>query len=259
MFRRIVLSALLGGLLAGLALTGLQMLQVVPIILQAESYEADGVEADHGAAAHENSAHDHGSQEHGTRGEGFLRNLRDALTGFHGLHAEWAPEDGAERTAYTALANVLIAIGFGLLLAAAYSLRRRGVGFAQGMLWGLAGYAVFFALPAIGLPPELPGDLAAPLVDRQGWWLLTVICSGAGLALILLRKDWAWKIIGALLMAVPHLVGAPHPEVMGGNAPRELTEVFVWATAFANAVFWIVLGALTAFSFKKLGSRNNTA
>ena len=39
MFRRIVFSAVAAGLLAGILLTAVQRLQVVPVILEAETYE----------------------------------------------------------------------------------------------------------------------------------------------------------------------------------------------------------------------------
>jgi cobalt transporter subunit CbtA len=238
MFRRIVLSAFIGGLLAGLVLTGLQMLQVVPIILEAETYEGGE------AAGHDHAAA--GEHRHDAAG-----GIRSSVASFHAMEAEWTPEDGLERTLYSALANIAIGIGFGLLLGAAFALRER-IDPIQGALWGLAGYAVFFVLPALGLHPEIPGDMAAPLVDRQGWWLLTVVCSATGLALVFLRRAWGWKIGGLALLLIPHVIGAPHPELAGGIAPRELAESFVWATALANGVFWVVLGWLTALSFRKL-------
>ena len=245
MFRRIVLSACIGGLLAGLVLTGLQMLQVVPIILEAETFEGSGMAADGHGHAHGTQA---GEAEHAP---GLLDRIRAGVASFHATEAEWAPRDGLQRTLYSALANIVIGIGFGLLLGAAYSLRKR-IDPAQGVLWGLAGFAVFFVLPSIGLHPEIPGDMAAPLVDRQAWWLLTVVCSASGLALVFLRQEWSWKIGGLVLLLVPHVIGAPHPEMVGGTAPRELASSFVWATALVNGVFWVVLGWLTALSFRKL-------
>lgn len=246
MFKRIVLSACMAGVLAGLVLTGLQRVQVVPLILEAERYESAGAGTGHAHGVHANGA----DSGHAHPESGVLAAPYRALVHFFNAEAQWAPAEGWERTFYTALANVCIAIGFGLLLAAAFALRR-DVRWGQGALWGLAGYATFFVLPAVGLPPELPGTAAAELVDRQGWWLLTVVCSGAGLALALLRAEWGWKLAGLALVAVPHLVGAPHPEVHGGAVPYELLQAFVWATALVNGVFWVLLGAATAFLFRR--------
>ena len=223
MFRRIVFSACLAGLVAGIALTGIQRLQVVPIILEAETYEA----AEPGATTR---AHADGASHE---------------------HDGWSPEDGLERTFWTGVANVGMGIGFALLLGAAFSLRDN-VNWRQGILWGLGGYAAFFALPALGLAPELPGTDAGALPNRQAWWLVTVTLSAAGIALLGLARGWPWKAAAVALIAIPHLVGAPHPDSHTTLAPPELLQTFIVATAIANAVFWVVLGTGCAIAFKKL-------
>ena len=223
MFRRIVLSAGLAGLVAGIALTGVQQLQVVPIILEAEAYEAAEPEA----------------TTHAHAGGASLK------------HDGWSPEDGLERTFWTGVANVGMGIGFALLLATAFSLRT-GVTWRQGILWGLGGYAAFFALPALGLAPELPGTEAVALEERQAWWLVTVTLSAVGVALLGLTRGWPWKVAALGLIAVPHLIGAPHPDPYTTLAPPELLQTFIVATAIANAVFWVVLGAGCAIAFKRL-------
>ena len=79
----------------------------------------------------------------------------------------WAPADGFERSAFTALANVVTAIGFALLLVTASELSGGLTGWRQGVFWGLAGFAVFTLAPGLGLPPELPGMPAADLGRRS--------------------------------------------------------------------------------------------
>ena len=223
MFRRIVFSACLAGLVAGIALTGIQRLQVVPIILEAETYEAAEPEATTRAHA-DGASHEHDG---------------------------WSPEGGLERTFWTGVANVGMGIGFALLLGVAFSLRDN-VNWRQGILWGLGGYAAFFALPALGLAPELPGTDAGALPNRQAWWLVTVTLSAAGIALLGLARGWPWKAAAVALIAIPHLVGAPHPDSHTTLAPPELLQTFIVATAIANAVFWVVLGTGCAIAFKKL-------
>ena len=229
MFRRIVFSAVLAGVVAGVLLTGIQQLRVAPIIAEAETYEAAGPAAATHALDADGSRHEHGDHAHGT----------------------WSPADGLERTFRTGVANIGMAIGFALLLAAAFSLRD-DVSWRQGLLWGIGGYAAFFALPALGMAPELPGTEAAALEDRQGWWLVTVTLSAIGVALIGLTRGWPWKAAAAVLIAIPHLVGAPHPDTYHTLAPAELLRTFIVATAIANAVFWVVLGAGCAIAFRKL-------
>ena len=240
MFKRIVFSAVLAGVVAGVLLTGIQQLQVAPIIVEAETYEADGSEGEAvGSAGEAHAPADGGSHAHGAR-------EHDGHE-----HDGWSPADGFERTFWTGVANVGMAVGFALLLVAAFSLREN-VSWRQGILWGLGGYAAFFALPALGLAPELPGTEAAALESRQAWWLVTATLSVIGVALIGLTRGWHWKAAAAVLIAVPHLIGAPHPEIGHSLAPAELVRMFIVATAIANAVFWVVLGAGCAIAFRKL-------
>jgi cobalt transporter subunit CbtA len=249
MFRRIVFTSCAVGLLTGIVVTGLQLFVTVPIIVKAETYEGGHGEAE--GHAHADTAPARAGEDR-TGSGGVLTRLYQRIYTFQHAEAGWEPENGLQRNGYTLIANVLIAIGFGLLLGAVFSLRE-GVQWLEGLLWGLGGYATFFVLPALGLPPEIPGTFAADLVARQGWWLLTVVCSGVGLALVVLQKPWVWKFVGAILVVFPHVLGAPHPEVHGGTAPAALADAFIWRTAFVNAVFWLLLGGLTAWSFKKLG------
>ena len=144
----------------------------------------------------------------------------------------------------TALANVALAIGFGLFIAAGMSLRSAG-GWRAGLLWGAAGYVVFFVAPSLGLPPELPGADAAPLMDRQVWWLATVACSAAGLAMIVFARGNVLRAIGVVLLVIPHAIGTPQLAAHASALPADLVAAFARATYLCNAAFWLVLGAFT--------------
>lgn len=222
MFSRIVFSAALAGLLAGLLWTALEQVWSVPLILEAETYEsavpAEPVSGTDALAEHEPSA--------------------------------WAPADGAERILFTAVGNVVLAIGFGLLLGAIFAMRGR-VSWKEGLLWGLGGFAAVNLAPALGLPPELPGTEAAALEMRQLWWVGTVLATGFGLALLILQPRLAFKAAGLVLIVLPHAIGAPHPEVAGGLAPPELERQFIIASLGSNAIAWVVLGGLVAFFFSR--------
>ncbi|MBP0599435.1 CbtA family protein [Herbaspirillum sp. LeCh32-8] len=244
-FRRMASAVVIAGALSGILLSGVQQLQVEKIILKAEEYEKAG-EAEHAhqheaaaatataAAAAAPAAADH-EHEHSHDGD------------------EWEPADGAERTGYTVLANVSMAIGFALMLVAAIAVSGRQVSWRSGLLWGLAGYLVFFVAPSLGLPPEVPGTMAAPLHARQLWWVMTAGMTAVGLGAIVYARAWPWKLLGALVLVVPHVIGAPQPEVHGSVAPEELAQAFIHATAVANAVFWLALGGLTGFFYRRFG------
>lgn len=226
MFRRIVFAAAAAGLIAGVLVTALQYVGVVPLILAAETYETAAVH-DHGAADSPPAA-----------------NAEDEV---------WAPAPGIERGLYTLATNVLMAIGFALLLAAGFALTGHD-GWRTGLYWGLAGYAAFTLAPAIGLPPEIPGAEAAPLFERQVWWLGTVVATAGGLALMLLTRSWQWIAAGAALIVLPHVVGAPQPEHHGGLAPESLAREFVVAVLVTGFLFWLALGALSGFFYKRFGT-----
>lgn len=227
-FKKLVTVAALAGLLAGLLLTAVQQIRIVPLIDEAERYEQAAAQARHVATPR---AHEH------TQG-----------------HEGWQPEDGWVRNLFTTAANIVVAVGFALLLGAAVTLRDAKADWRSGLAWGLAGYAVFFVAPSLGLPPEVPGAQAAELVHRQLWWVAASGLAATGLALVVFVRRPAIKIVGVLLPVVPHLVGAPQPEAHGGAAPAELAQAFVIASFIANAVFWLSLGGLYGYFHKRLAT-----
>lgn len=226
MIKRIAQTAGFAGLFAAIVLTLLQSLWVSPLILQAETYET-GASAGHEPAAE--AAHDHA---HAAGHE-------------HGAEA-WAPEDGWQRLLSTGLSNLVVAVGFALMLAGLFTLRAPGRSW-QGLLWGLGGFATFSLAPSAGLPPELPGTEAADLLLRQYWWLGTATATAVGLGLLAFGRDWTWRLAGVPLLALPHLVGAPQPEVHVSLAPAALAQEFVVASLLTNALFWSALGLAAAW------------
>jgi cobalt transporter subunit CbtA len=224
-FRQIIFAAALAGLLGGLLITAMQYVSVVPLILEAETFET--------AAAHDHGAGDAAAHD--------------------AAEEAWAPADGLERALYTLAANILMGIGFALLLAAGFALTGQD-GWRTGLYWGLAGFAAFMLAPAIGLPPEVPGAESAPLVERQLWWLGTIAATAGGLALMLLTRSWQWIAAGAALIALPHVIGAPQPAHHGGLAPDSLAREFVVAVLVTGFLFWLALGALSGFFYKRFAA-----
>ncbi len=170
---------------------------------------------------------------------------------------DWQPENGWQRNALTLLFNVLTGFGFGLLLAAAMYWQGKS-NYLRGLAWGLAGYLVFFVAPSLGLPPELPGSDSAELHNRQAWWLFTAAITALGLYGLVFSKNRWLQIAGVLLLAVPHLIGAPKPEMLHATAPEDLRQRFEWLSAFTNAIFWLTLGAfcgslLPKFKLQSMG------
>lgn len=233
MFKQIAHSAGFSGLLAALLLTLLQAIWVTPLIIEAEGYE--------GGDSSEMLAHDHAEADEAA-----------GHSHSHGDDEAWAPEDGLERTLYTALSNLVVAIGFALILCGLYSLRPPQQ-LWHGLLWGLAGFAVFSLAPSLGLPPELPGTAAADLLLRQYWWIATAACTAVGLALLIFARGWPLKLLGLALLPLPHLVGAPHPQEHSSLAPAALQDTFISSALLVNAAFWVALGLLSSWLFRRNG------
>lgn len=232
LFRNVVFIAALSGLLSGLVMTVLQTFTTVPLILQAEALEAAGL----------------GQHEHAATPP----RVPDAPVPFGNVavetHAHAAegrmPADVFERFVFTALSNIVTAIGFGLVLVAVSEAFGGVNSWRQGMFWGFAGFAVFTLAPGLGLPPELPGMPAADLLDRQVWWVATVAATSVGLGLIAFRGTVLFSFVGLALIVVPHWFGAPRPDDLASPVSEELHRRFIVAATLTSLVFWVALGGL---------------
>ncbi len=234
-FRRLIYAALCAGLLSGIVAAAAHQIATVPLILKAETYEQKAPPA---ASGHEHaSAAPHDAAA--------IANTTVNAT------AEWEPENGLERSLYTLAADLLTAIGFALLLTAGLALRGGTIGWREGLYWGLAGFAVFTLAPGLGLPPEIPGTAAAPLLSRQLWWIATAAATGGGLALLAFTRRPAFAALALLLLLLPHLYGAPQPAEHAAAAPAALARQFVVAATVASLVFWVALGAATGFFYRR--------
>jgi len=228
MFRGIVFSAVGAGLAVCLAVTVLQAFTTEPLILHAERFEQAESAVD----------------EHGAAGEA-------APGGHHHDANAWQPAEGFERTAFTAVANLLMGIAVSAILLSLMLIRGTPVDGRRGLLWGAGGFVAASLLPALGLPPELPSTPSADLVDRQVWWLATVAASAGGIALIVLGRHWALRAVGVAILVLPHAVGAP-PSSHEVAYPGSLAGQFVIASLVVSAVLWTVAGATAGWLHQRL-------
>ena len=250
MIRETALAAIVAGLIAALVFTVIQSVWVTPLILQGEVYEDAAEAAPHSHGGHivaaDADGHHHDEAHEAAEGD------------HHHDENEWKPEDGWQRTLFTFGANLLMGVGYALVLVALYLLWREPRYILDGALYGVAGFMVFFAAPALGLPPELPGTAAAELSVRQEWWAMTAAATAVGLFLMFSQRGWWMRILGFMIIVAPHFIAAPQPAVESSLAPAELQSQFRAATTVANAAFWLTLGVASAAMFRKLvttGSR----
>jgi cobalt transporter subunit CbtA len=163
---------------------------------------------------------------------GALVHFGGAEVAAQGAEAAHAPAPDGEgdliRKLLTVLMTVLTTCGFGLVLVAGFALAERlrltRIDLRTGLMFGLAAFTATQLLPSMGLSPELPGAAAGALGQRQIWWLFTVA--------------------GAVMIAAPHLFGAPHPHEFEGVVPPELAALFAARVLAVGALGWAALGAL---------------
>ena len=248
-FRRLLITAVLAGLLAGLFVTVVHQVATVPVILQAEVFEkAADAAADQAAAAPDAAA----PAASAPAGDAMAAMDHDATAHDHAGHdSAWEPQDGWQRTSFTVVADILTGIGFSLLLAAGFAFRGGEMNWRKGLYWGLAGFVVFSLAPGLGLPPEVPGTAAAPLLQRQIWWVATAVLTGGGLALIFLGQRAALALVGIALLVLPHAYGAPRLAEAHSAAPEALARQFIVAATMASLLFWVALGGLTGFFYQR--------
>ena len=201
MTTRFLISALFSGASAGLIIGLLQLVFVQPVLLHAELYET-GALVHFGAEAV--SAH-------------------PELPGFDLM-----------RDGLSVIFTMLTYTGYALILTAAMSFgEERGaqIDGRWGILWGVAGFVAFHLAPGFSLAPEVPGVAAADVMPRQIWWFATVAAAGVALWLLAFGTNWVAWGAAAILLAAPHLVGAPQPDSFAGPVPTEIGALFA-ARAF---------------------------
>lgn len=247
MFQRIFFSAIAAGLLSGVLISVVQSVTTTPIILHAEEF--DGAGHDHRVATPPDSV----LQPAILSGSPVARMQQVAGTTDAADSEVWAPTNGLERALFTSLANCVIGVGFALLIVAGLVIRGVTVTFGSGVLWGAAGFVVFTLAPGLGLAPEVPGALTADLGARQLWWVFAVAGAALGLGMMVFAARLPLKVLGALVMAIPHVVGPPQPQNIGGHVPQEIAGQFVATSIAISAIFWVILGGLSATIYRRLG------
>jgi cobalt transporter subunit CbtA len=240
--KHLLSGGLIAGLVAGLLCALLQWWLVEPQILLAEKYETGELVYFAGVAE---AGHDHAAMD-AAAVDGVATDPAATASEDHD-HTHAAPEAEGPQVArhlWTVLFSILTYAGYGLLVSGVMVLamdRGHKIGPTEALLYGLAGFLAFQGLPAVGLSPELPGVPAADLNARQLWWVATAVTAIAGLALLAYGRTPA-KLVGAVLLAVPHLVGAPELEAFAGQIPPELAARFAARSLLVGLFAWMTLG-----------------
>jgi cobalt transporter subunit CbtA len=232
MITRALLATIFVGLFSGLLMTAVQQWRVVPLIIAAEAFEGN-----------KPATHEHGAVKSG------LSLITPAFA--HEAGEELGPL-GLSRLGGTVLANLVTYCGLALLLLGVSTLLGKQLSLANALVWGACGWLSLHFLPAIGLPPELPGFPAAELQARQIWWVATVGLSAAGLAMLALKQSVAFKLGGLFLIALPHVFGAPQPVDITTAVPALYAAEYSVAALTASLISWLVLAFGLGFANDRL-------
>jgi cobalt transporter subunit CbtA len=246
--QRVLQAGFVAGLVVGLAIAVLQQFTTSQLILQGEIYEKAA--HDHHAAVNSPTlpivlVHDRGTSAAAAESE-------------EGEEDGWQPANGRQRVTATSVATIATSIGYALILLAAMLAAGVPIVPRQALLWGMAAFAATSLAPALGLSPELPGSAAAPLVARQVWWLATACCTAGGIFLFARLDYTTAKIVGIVLIVLPHLIGAPKAPNFKSTAPAELAAQFASTSLVLSAVLWALLGLAVGFAWQAI-ARPQTA
>ncbi|MBM1555219.1 CbtA family protein [Sulfitobacter mediterraneus] len=225
MLSRFIISAVFAGAAAGLLTGLLQLVFVQPVLLHAELYEGGDL-VHFGAEAV--SAH-------------------PELPGFDLM-----------RDGLSVIFTMLTYTGYALILVGAMSFaEERGTPITArwGILWGIAGFVAFHLAPGFTLAPEVPGVAAADVTARQIWWFATVAAAVVALWLIAFGRSPIMILIAAVLLAAPHLIGAPEPDTFAGPVPTEIGALFASRAFGVGLAAWVMLGAFAAHFWQREGEQ----
>jgi len=247
----LIAALLLAGLISGLFFSLIQSLEALPLLRTAERMEHRQLER--GLPPHQY----HGSTTHSHTSEAA------------------PPQDETGRNGARLMSNGLLGMGYALLLGAAilHHNRRPAANRSHpvtGLVWGIAGYYVFYFAPSLQYPPGTPAtDLLRSVHDHGGvfshqlGWITVALTSAAGLLLAVYTRGTR-RLIGLLLIALPQvvlsLVERNWPALQGQGAMIRLYQLnelnYRYATDLGNLIFWLLQGGLSALVVDRFGSEH---
>jgi predicted cobalt transporter CbtA len=65
------------------------------------------------------------------------------------------------------------------------------------------------------------------------------------------RRQALWAIVAVVLIALPHVTGAPRLAEHASAVPESLADRFVLAATVTSLLFWVCLGITTGSLFQR--------
>ena len=251
MIQRMLTGALVAGCAAWLLAAVLHFAFVQKYILLGEEYETGAAVHWAGIAPATGAAHSH-DEATAEAGHDAAEAEGHSHDGAEAAHDHGGGEDPSSftRNLWTTVFFGLVYVAYALILVAGFGLARtygKMITAREGLLWGIAGFAAFQLAPAMGLAPELPGTLAADLGERQLWWWGTAASTAIGLGLLGYGRSLVTAAIAVILLAAPHVIGAPELEGFSGVAPPEVSAAFAARVLGVGLAVWALMGWVAGF------------
>jgi predicted cobalt transporter CbtA len=82
--------------------------------------------------------------------------------------------------------------------------------------------------------------------------VLTATTTAAGLACIAFSRRLALRLLGVVVIVMPHIAGAPQVSEIHHGVPEQMAQAFVAGSLAISATMWVILGAATAALMKAL-------
>ncbi|TGL58412.1 CbtA family protein [Leptospira sarikeiensis] len=261
-FSDLLKIGIFSGLISGFVLGILVSIWNLPLILEAEKFESKQESFSEVPASGHSHAHSH---SHGKpHSNSTLDNPK----------VEFIEQDAGLwqiRNLGTVLGAILLGVSFGILFSL-WSYFFPPIGFLENsdpkrtaiysLIFASFGFFIFFGIPFLGLPPELPGRASGALdyPERQAWWYFCVLSNLAGvlgfqIILSYLRISNISKRVFAGFVLIffilfPFYVGVPKL-TEDYAAPLDLRIKFEYVTFATNLIFWSFLSSLFFLFWKR--------
>ncbi|WP_255014470.1 CbtA family protein [Roseovarius sp. M141] len=69
--------------------------------------------------------------------------------------------------------------------------------------------------------------------------------------LLAFARNWALRGLAVVLLAAPHLIGAPEPDSFSGTVPPEIAALFAARAAGVGLAAWVLLGAFAGYFWRR--------
>jgi predicted cobalt transporter CbtA len=83
---------------------------------------------------------------------------------------------------------------------------------------------------------------------------LTATTTAAGLACIAFSRSLVLRLLGVVVIVVPHIAGAPQVSETHHGVPEQMVHAFVAGSLAISTSMWVILGVATAALMKPLAN-----